>query len=50
MRSAVLGRGADARGGHREGLLVRTIRTDDGTEHAATDWFRTLGGYLTDRP
>jgi methionyl-tRNA formyltransferase len=42
--------GADARGGHREGLLVRTIRTDDGAEHAATDWFRTMGGYLTDRP
>lgn len=42
--------GADARGGHRPGLLVRTIRTDDGTEHAATDWFRTMGGYLTSRP
>ncbi|WP_431949886.1 methionyl-tRNA formyltransferase [Actinacidiphila sp. bgisy167] len=42
--------GADARGGHREGLLVRTIRTDDGAEHAATDWFRTMGGCLTDRP
>ncbi|MEU1622836.1 methionyl-tRNA formyltransferase [Streptomyces sp. NPDC008238] len=42
--------GADARGGHRKGLLVRTIRTDDGTEYAATDWFRTMGGYLTTRP
>lgn len=42
--------GADARGGHRRGLLVRTIRTDDGTEYAATDWFRTMGGYLTTRP
>ncbi|MFD3455107.1 methionyl-tRNA formyltransferase [Streptomyces sp. NPDC058691] len=42
--------GADARGGHRPGLLVRTIRTDDGTEYAATDWFRTMGGYLTSRP
>ncbi|MFB7287483.1 methionyl-tRNA formyltransferase [Actinacidiphila glaucinigra] len=42
--------GADARGGHRKGLLVRTIRTDDGTEYAAGDWFRTMGGYLTTRP
>ncbi|MFE2540392.1 methionyl-tRNA formyltransferase [Actinacidiphila glaucinigra] len=42
--------GADARGGHRKGLLVRAIRTDDGTEYAAGDWFRTMGGYLTTRP
>ncbi|MGI5254714.1 methionyl-tRNA formyltransferase [Actinacidiphila glaucinigra] len=42
--------GADARGGHRKGLLVRTVRTDDGTEYAAGDWFRTMGGYLTARP
>ncbi|MFJ9910600.1 methionyl-tRNA formyltransferase [Actinacidiphila glaucinigra] len=42
--------GADARGGHRKGLLVRTVRTDDGTEYAACDWFRTMGGYLTTRP
>ncbi|MEU1543635.1 methionyl-tRNA formyltransferase [Actinacidiphila glaucinigra] len=42
--------GADARGGHRKGLLVRTVRTDDGTEYAAGDWFRTMGGYLTTRP
>lgn len=42
--------GADARGGHRKGLLVRTVRTDDGSEYAAGDWFRTMGGYLTTRP
>ncbi|MFF3565267.1 methionyl-tRNA formyltransferase [Streptomyces sp. NPDC002574] len=42
--------GADARGGHRPGLLVRTIRTEDGTEYAAGDWFRSMGGYLTSRP
>ncbi|MDX3071011.1 methionyl-tRNA formyltransferase [Streptomyces sp. NPDC088354] len=42
--------GADARGGHRPGLLVRTVRTDDGTEHPAGDWFRSMGGYLTSRP
>ncbi|MGW7351308.1 methionyl-tRNA formyltransferase [Streptomyces sp. NPDC054784] len=42
--------GADARRGQSPGLLVRRVRTDDGVEHAATDWFRTMGGYLTARP
>ncbi|WP_214106621.1 methionyl-tRNA formyltransferase [Acrocarpospora catenulata] len=39
--------GADARTGHRHGLLVRRVRTEDGAEHAATDFFRVMGGYLT---
>ncbi|MFI1396042.1 methionyl-tRNA formyltransferase [Streptomyces sp. NPDC020681] len=39
--------GADARSGERHGLLVKRVRTEDGTEHAATDYFRTMGGYLT---
>ncbi|MFF8958250.1 methionyl-tRNA formyltransferase [Streptomyces sp. NPDC014894] len=42
--------GADARSGERPGLLIRRVRTDDGTEHAAADYFRTMGGYLTARP
>jgi methionyl-tRNA formyltransferase len=42
--------GADARTGRRRGLVLRRLRTDDGTEHAATDYFRTMGGYLTGRP
>ncbi|MGP4114874.1 methionyl-tRNA formyltransferase [Streptomyces sp. 4N509B] len=42
--------GADARTGRGHGLLVRRVRTDDGTEHRATDYFRTMGGYLTARP
>ncbi|NEA97987.1 methionyl-tRNA formyltransferase [Streptomyces sp. SID13726] len=42
--------GADAFDGRCRGLLVRRVRTDDGTEYAATDYFRTMGGYLTSRP
>ncbi|MDX3314368.1 methionyl-tRNA formyltransferase [Streptomyces sp. ME08-AFT2] len=42
--------GAEARTGRLPGLLVRRVRTEDGVEHAATDYFRTMGGYLTPRP
>jgi methionyl-tRNA formyltransferase len=42
--------GPDARRGHNRALLVQRIRTDDGTEHAATDYFRPLTGYLTSHP
>ncbi|MFI6801586.1 methionyl-tRNA formyltransferase [Streptosporangium canum] len=42
--------GADARSGQRPGLVLRRLRTEDGTEHAAADYFRTMGGYLTSQP
>lgn len=42
--------GADAHGGRRRGLVIRRLRTEDGTEYAAKDYFRTMGGYLTARP
>ncbi|MFI1016706.1 methionyl-tRNA formyltransferase [Streptomyces sp. NPDC020965] len=42
--------GADARSGRCPGLVVKRVRTEDGAEHAATDYFRTMGGYLTARP
>ncbi|MFJ6567446.1 methionyl-tRNA formyltransferase [Streptomyces sp. NPDC091292] len=42
--------GADAHTGRCHGLLIRRVRTEDGTEHAADDYFRTMGGYLTSRP
>ena len=42
--------GADARTGRNHGLLVRRVRPEDGTELPATDYFRTMGGYLTARP
>ncbi|GAA1502509.1 methionyl-tRNA formyltransferase [Sphaerisporangium rubeum] len=46
----VVGAGADARTGEHPGLLVRRVRTDDGAEHAAGDYFRAMGDYLTPRP
>ncbi|GAQ60484.1 methionyl-tRNA formyltransferase [Streptomyces scabiei] len=42
--------GAEARSGRLPGLVVERVRTEDGTELAATDHFRTMGGYLTPRP
>ncbi|MFE1960289.1 methionyl-tRNA formyltransferase [Streptomyces sp. NPDC059479] len=42
--------GPDARTGRSNGLVIRRLRTEDGTEHAATEYFRTMGGYLTARP
>ncbi|PRX45506.1 methionyl-tRNA formyltransferase [Prauserella shujinwangii] len=42
--------GADARYGQNHGLLVERVRTEDDTEYAATDYFRTMGGYLTSQP
>jgi methionyl-tRNA formyltransferase len=38
--------GADARRGRNPGLVIKRVRLDDGTELAATDYFRTMGGYL----
>lgn len=42
--------GPEAHSGRSRGLLIRRLRTDDGTEYAAGDYFRTMGGYLTERP
>ncbi|SNS75208.1 methionyl-tRNA formyltransferase [Streptosporangium subroseum] len=42
--------GLDARSGQWPGLVVKRVRTEDGTEHAAVDYFQTMGGYLTARP
>ncbi|MET0233319.1 MAG: methionyl-tRNA formyltransferase, partial [Kibdelosporangium sp.] len=38
--------GADARTGRNRGLVIERVRTEDDTEYAATDYFRTMGGYL----
>jgi methionyl-tRNA formyltransferase len=38
--------GADARRGRNHGLVIKRVRTEDGHELAATDYFRTMGGYL----
>lgn len=42
--------GPDARSGREHGLALTRVRTDDGRDHAATDYFRTMGGYLTRYP
>ncbi|MEV4707050.1 methionyl-tRNA formyltransferase [Actinoplanes sp. NPDC049316] len=42
--------GAEARRGRNKALLVKKVRTDDGTELAAHDYFTTMGGYLTSFP
>ncbi|MEV8600881.1 methionyl-tRNA formyltransferase [Streptomyces griseoviridis] len=42
--------GPEAHSGTGRGLLVRRVRTEDGAELAAADYFRTMGGYLTSRP
>ncbi|GIE98658.1 methionyl-tRNA formyltransferase [Paractinoplanes rishiriensis] len=39
--------GADARRGREHGLLITRVRTEDGTELAAQDYFTSMGGYLT---
>ncbi|GEL20828.1 methionyl-tRNA formyltransferase [Pseudonocardia asaccharolytica] len=42
--------GPRARTGREPGLVVERVRTEDGREYAATEYFRTMGGYLTARP
>jgi methionyl-tRNA formyltransferase len=39
--------GADARGGRNRGLCIEVVRTEDGRELAATEYFSRMGGYLT---
>jgi methionyl-tRNA formyltransferase len=38
--------GPDAHRGHNHGLLVTRVRTENGEEMPAPQYFRTLGGYL----
>ncbi|MDP9388324.1 MAG: methionyl-tRNA formyltransferase [Actinomycetota bacterium] len=45
-RGVVVVAGAEARRGCSRGLLVERVRTDDGEEHDANDYFRSMGGYL----
>lgn len=42
--------GADARTGRNHALAVRRVRTEDGRELSAADYFTAMGGYLTSRP
>uniref|UniRef100_A0AAU3H2A4 Methionyl-tRNA formyltransferase n=1 Tax=Streptomyces sp. NBC_01401 TaxID=2903854 RepID=A0AAU3H2A4_9ACTN len=42
--------GADARTGRNHGLAITRVRTEDGQELPATEYFTSMGGYLTGRP
>ncbi|MFC5993496.1 methionyl-tRNA formyltransferase [Pseudonocardia hispaniensis] len=42
--------GPRARTGREPGLVVERVRTEDGREYAAQEYFRTMGGYLTAAP
>ncbi|THA30736.1 methionyl-tRNA formyltransferase [Streptomyces sp. A1277] len=42
--------GADARTGRNHGLAITRVRTEDGRELPATEYFMSMGGYLTSRP
>ncbi|MBM7771510.1 methionyl-tRNA formyltransferase [Actinokineospora baliensis] len=42
--------GPEARRGRNRALLVTRVRTADGTELAAHEYFKHMGGYLTSRP
>jgi methionyl-tRNA formyltransferase len=49
-RGVVVVAGADARRGRNRGLLLERLRTDDGREFDAADFFPRMGGYLTSHP
>lgn len=42
--------GADARTGRNHGLAITRVRTEDGQELPAAEYFTSMGGYLTARP
>lgn len=42
--------GADARTGRNHGLAITRVRTEDGRELPATEYFTSMGGYLTNQP
>ncbi|MFJ4964713.1 Bifunctional polymyxin resistance protein ArnA [Streptomyces sp. ADI96-02] len=42
--------GADARTGRNHGLAITRVRTEDGRELPAAEYFTSMGGYLTGRP
>ncbi|MFJ3882544.1 methionyl-tRNA formyltransferase [Streptomyces sp. NPDC090077] len=42
--------GADARTGRNHGLAITRVRTEDGRELPASEYFTSMGGYLTGRP
>jgi methionyl-tRNA formyltransferase len=49
-RGVVIVTGADARRGRNRGLVLERVRTEDGRELDAVDFFPHMGGYLTSHP
>jgi methionyl-tRNA formyltransferase len=49
-KGIVIVAGTEARRGRSHGLLIERVRTEDGVEHDATEFFPTMGGYLTRNP
>jgi methionyl-tRNA formyltransferase len=49
-RGVVIVAGADARRGRNCGLVLERVRTEDGRELDAVDFFPHMGGYLTSHP
>jgi methionyl-tRNA formyltransferase len=49
-KGIVIVAGSEARHGRSRGLVVERVRTEDGVEHEATDFFPKMGGYLTTHP
>ncbi|MGI5131979.1 methionyl-tRNA formyltransferase [Pseudonocardia sp. CA-107938] len=49
-RGVVIVAGADARRGRNRGLVLQRVRTDDGREFDAAEYFERMGGYLTSHP
>jgi methionyl-tRNA formyltransferase len=49
-KGVVIVAGAEARRGRSHGLLIERVRTEDGTEYDAAEFFPTMGGYLTAQP
>ncbi|OJF15835.1 methionyl-tRNA formyltransferase [Couchioplanes caeruleus] len=48
--AVVIVAGADARTGRNHGLAIKRVRTHDGRELPAAEYFTTMGGYLTNQP
>ncbi|MDT7729027.1 MAG: methionyl-tRNA formyltransferase [Actinomycetota bacterium] len=49
-KGIVIVAGTEARHGRSRGLVVERVRTEDGIEHDAIEYFRKMGGYLTVEP
>lgn len=49
-KGMVIVAGADTYRGQRRGLVIERVRTDDGVEHSADEFFPHGGGYFTNEP